>query len=188
MCELLGYEWKLIAWFTSSRSASTELHWNDLLGYDQNLICLVHWQQQIIDNQICTCDYFFSHPVININNWQLLCSNSRNKYCLFFIFGSSNSLKGDKNASDGEIREWIFFSQDSLVIAARNLDDWRMDLLLLLFQVGCAVCAVVQHTETKVINTFLNMKMIGKRLVQIVTQMWPPFHHWDFLGKREFKF
>jgi hypothetical protein len=107
---------------------------------------------------------------------------------LFFIFGSSNSLKGDKNASDGEIREWIFFSQDSLVIAARNLDDWRMDLLLLLFQVGCAVCAVVQHTETKVINAFLNMKMIGKRLVQIVTQMWPPFHHWDLGGKREFKF
>jgi hypothetical protein len=54
------------------------------------------------------------------------------------------------------VEEWIYYYVSFRSVA---------------FQIGCAVCAVAQHTKTKVINMFLSMEIIGKRLVQIVTQM-----------------
>jgi hypothetical protein len=61
-----------------------------------------------------------------------------------------------------------------------------MDLLLLLFQIGCVVCAVVQHTKTKVINMFLNMEIIGKISANCYSNV-TTFPLLGFGGEYEFK-
>ncbi len=94
-------------------------------------------------------------------------------------------LKGDKNASDGEIREWFKKKQDSLVIAAWKLDDLKKTLISTTIIVSdrlCGLCSSAAYQNQGNQHVSQHGDNGYKRLVQIVTQMWLPFHYWDLVG------